>query len=1052
MKHRGRQRIHGGLVCSALSFAIAAAIGIAPMDAIAQASQATAEVQNYDIPAGSLRESLSAFGAQNQVQVVYRPELVADKQAPALRGAFAADVALQRLLEGSRLTWRRANARTYVLEPEQASNSGEPPRPRASVAPVEEEESFVGLPAIMVHGTRTLNMDIHRTADDPQPYVIFDRETIQQSSAQNLEGFLRDRLPMNANGLANGQWISQAGSQSTFNLRGLGANQTLILVDGRRLAPGPAGSGSPRQSDINGIPLSAVERIEVLPATASGIYGGSATGGVINIILRQDYVGTEVKVSHGNTFESDVADRRIDMSTGFNLEGGKTNVLLVASHSDLNPLKLGERAALVDRYYDIVRANAPGLLLPPNNPPLGATPNIRSADGTDLVLRDGTSLNSPITHIPAGYAGTAADGGQALVANAGSYGLGLAEGQQHVTGASTDIAQAPTSTALRATVRREFSPRVSTFLEADTSRTRTVGVFPYAAGAQISPYRVSASAPNNPFTGDILVTVPTDSLTGFLETEIKQDRATTGVVVALPAQWQGAANYTWARTRVRMDGAQGFSTGADVAAVSGGEVDVLRDTRAFPVDLLSLLNPGVFDGLQYIKFQEAALRFAGPLFDLPAGPLVLSTLLEYRDEEFSDATWTQPGATLFFPARSASAASVYVETKVPLVSERNARPGIQALELQLAARADEYRTLGRTGFVIAGSSTPVVSARNEISSVNPTVALRYQPSADVAIRTSYATGFVPPGVGQLAPSLNTVPITLIDPRRGDTPTTLDAGQVLQGGNPDLNPEESRSWSLGVIVTPRFAEGLRLSLDYTRIRKTDNIASYPTGVLGLLNDEALFPDRVQRGPNLPGDPAGWAGPITLLNNTLFNIASAEIEALDLQVDYSLTTEFGTFSVSGVATRQLHLKTTTLDGQPTLENVGVTYNNPQRFTGNAELKWQQHGWTAGWLARHYDAYLTANPSVPGNAAVIALQGNDGRVPSQTYHDLFVSWTPELSPRSVPRFLLGAEFQFGLRNVFDKTPPFDANVYNLIRLFHSPLGDPLGRSWQVAVSKRF
>lgn len=75
-----------------------------------------------------------------------------------------------------------------------------------------------------------------------------------------------------------------------------------------------------------------------------------------------------------------------------------------------------------------------------------------------------------------------------------------------------------------------------------------------------------------------------------------------------------------------------------------------------------------------------------------------------------------------------------------------------------------------------------------------------------------------------------------------------------------------------------------------------------------------------------------------------------------------------------------------------------------------------------------------------------------PSQTYHDLFVTWISELSGHTVSRALAGTELQLGICNVFDKTPPFDANVYNTFRTYHSPLGEPLGRSYQVAITKRF
>jgi outer membrane receptor protein involved in Fe transport len=790
-----------------------------------------------------------------------------------------------------------------------------------------------------------------------------------------------------------------------------------------------------------------------LPATASGIYGGSATGGVINIILRNDYDGTEVKVIYGNTFQSDVAERRIDLSTGFDSEDGRTNLLLSGSYSDLNPLTTSERESLLERYYAIARANAPEVLLPPNNPPLGSTANIRSANGSNLVLRDTTPLNSPITHIPLGYAGTSTDGGQALVANDGSYNLGLADGLQHATSTGSQIGAAPRNAAFRAVLRQEFTSRVSAFLETGADQVRAVGPLAYTNGAQISPYRVSAAAPNNPFNTDILVTVPSNSFS-YAETpgtETERYRATGGLIVALPGEWRATAEYTWARTRIDYVGSGGFSTGADTAAVLNGTVDVLRDTNIYPVDLMSYLTVEPFSGVQEIGFRNAALRFAGPILELPGGAMTLSTLLEYSNEKFPGTTLDRPGQHIFYPGRSSSAASVYVETVIPLVSAKNRRAGVEALEVQLAARADEYRTLGRTGFVTVGSTTPIVTARNETQSINPTIAIRYEPLEDLVLRTSYGTGFVAPTVAQLASSFNVTPFTIVDPRRGNTSTSLAPGQLVQGGNPNLDPEKSESWSAGIIWSPQFASGLRVSLDYTRIRKTDNIATYPSG-LGIINDEAQFPDRVQRGERLPGDPAGWAGPITLLDLSLLNVAGAKAETLDLQLDYALETAIGTFSVSGVATRQMHLESQALASLPIQENVGLSYINPQEYVGNLELKWRHHAWTASWFSRYYDSYFTADPAVASNAAHIRLQGNGGRVPSQSYHDLTVNWASDYSGRDVSGFLTGTEFQLGIRNIFDKTPPFDANIYNTVRTFHSPLGDPLGRTWQAAITKRF
>jgi iron complex outermembrane receptor protein len=1060
-----------------------------PLLAAAQGAHA------LDISEQELAEALRAVGRQTNTNIIFDPAVAKGLRAQSLRARLTADEALERLLAGTRLAANRTSASTIVIQKQNAPAPVAPAPAKASTESTEKEdgstrkeaqnrsfwdrfrlaqateepetvardavgtarstasapETVAVVPEVLVVGSRSLNMDIRRTRDDAQPYVIFDREKIEQSGATSLEGFLRDRLAMNTNGTPNALRPTQVGNQSSFNLRGLGATQTLILVDGRRLPPGPATGSSPRQADLNGIPMSAVQRIEVLPATASGIYGGSATGGVINIVLRRDYAGSEFKLAYGNTFESDVASRRIDASTGFNLEGGRTNLLITGSFTDENPLTLAERPFLVERYYDIARANAPGLLQPPNVPPLGSTTNIRSANGSNLVLDNGTPLEASYTHVPVGYAGAATDGGSALVANAGTYNLALANSSQSITGAATQIAANPRMAAVQATLHREFSQRLRAFLEISGSRNETIVQGTTSLGSSNTPYRVAANASSNPFNTDIIVTVPDGSLNTRFETELTQRRATAGLVATLPGNWHAGADYTWARTSYDQGG---FSTGAgtDSAAVLSGAVDVIRDTNAYPANLSSYAT--VFDlyGLQHITLGDAVVRFAGPLFELPAGPVGATALLEYRTEEFSEMTTALPPMVLFVPGREASVASVYLETKIPLVSAKNALPGVRSLELQLAGRMDEYRTTGRTGFVIVGTDTPVVTARNETSSVNPTLALRWLPAEDLAVRLSYGTGFVAPDVGQLSPSLSLGESRFADPRRGGTTTVLPAGGALQGGNPNLGPEESESWSAGLVLTPRFVPGLRLSVDYTRIEKTNNIAGYPGGLQALLNDEAQFPDRIQRGPNLPGDPAGWAGPVTFLDTTLLNIASAEVEAFDFQLDYTFSTAIGTFAFNGIATRQTHYKTRALASLPEVENVGITYSSPQGFSGSGELSWQHRGWSAGWLARYYDDYFTVNPSLITSAANLTLQGNGGRVPSQMYHDVFVSWRPGFSGEGAARLLADTDWRLSVRNIFDKVPPFDANFYNIFRTYHSPLGDARGASWQLAVTKRF
>ena len=279
---------------------------------------ALAEKRSFRIDAQDAAAALMEFGKQAGLQILFAYDRVKGFKTNSLEGSYEPLEAVRLLVEGTGLQVSEQTTGVLVIEPRKSSSPeatggeaaqrGEGDAARIKIAAaqdlsgeaapqttrrpkqdrVELEEVVLTVPEVLVLGKRTLNADIARTEDDPQPYVVFDREALQQSSAQNLEAFLRDRLPMNAGGLANGLRVTQFGAQSQFNLRGLGANQTLILVDGRRLPPGPAFGATPGQANINGIPLAAIERIEVLPATASGNYGGSATGGVIKIIKRQD--------------------------------------------------------------------------------------------------------------------------------------------------------------------------------------------------------------------------------------------------------------------------------------------------------------------------------------------------------------------------------------------------------------------------------------------------------------------------------------------------------------------------------------------------------------------------------------------------------------------------------------------------------------------------------------------------------------------------------------------------------------------------------------------
>ncbi|WP_161965821.1 TonB-dependent receptor domain-containing protein [Steroidobacter cummioxidans] len=1015
-------------------FAIGALVGTS-ITASAAELQTT---YTFSIPSQSMSAALLTFAEQAKIQVMTASADLTGLTSPGVSGEHTVSEALQALLQGSGLRFRVISADAVAVEPL---------APRADAN--DGTRTIRGVPEILVTGSRVLNMDIRRDRDDPQPYSIFDQAQIEHSGAASVEDFLKMRLTMNSQATTMSQQTAAAFSNnSSINLRGLGASQTLILIDGRR-QPSFPNFGNAAQADLNGIPLAAIERIEVLPTTASGIYGGSATGGVVNVVMRRDYEGAEVNVRYEDSVRGDAPNQRVDLAAGINLFGGKTNVMLAGSYmegeqpkyGDRNFWQRGRRNVLANSGNDYRALELIG------DPPLGATPNIRSITGENLVLDNGTPLGSAITHVPAGYTGLASgDGGAALVAQAGTYNIQPSNTAQTVGGSRAQLGQDPQLKSMSLTVRQEIAPSVQGFLQANASQSVQRFDLDAIIGQGNTVYTLPAAAPGNPFQQDIRVTVPSASELRRLQSETEGRSVAGGLIIKLPRNWVTGLDYTWARSEFEYASQFASNLGGPRAAVTAGTVDVLRDTARDPINFLPYLDSGAgSQGNFNVTLKAASARFAGPLWALPGGDMQLTVLAEYREELLGNGASSNFSTAgifnrYFYPSRSQSVRSAYAELRMPWISARNSLPGVQSLELQLAVRHDDYTTRGSNSQLLippSGEITGIVRSTNEVASTDPTFALLYQPVRDVTLRASYGTGFLPPSVGQVVPGSPVLGAGAgADPLRGDTP--VGTALITNGGNPNLRAEDSESWSAGLILTPRAIPGLRVSLDYTKIKKND-IISTPT-IETLVN---FFPERITRGPNLPSDPAGWAGPIVEIDATLINVAKAQVEAFDLQADYEIDTAFGRFTPFVFASRQTHFLQQFLPNGVVLDNVGVTSANPLKLKGNVGLNWRHGAWSVGWAARYFDSYLSSM-----SATINRWQGNGGRVSSQTYHDVFATY--HFSADSPAAVFADSEVTLGIKNLFDKAPPFDAN--NTYNGYYSTFGDPRLASYWLGIKKRF
>jgi iron complex outermembrane receptor protein len=335
----------------------------------------------FDIRGESLQAALRQFAEQSGLQVSYFTKIAEGHGAPPVSGTLTAEQALQTLLSASGLRFERIDSRTVAIysatsQREITAVSGETgamqlPRPklmrlaRASenlgssnetIAPNLRREEI--LEEVVSTGTH-----IRGVVNDTAPLIVMDRQYIERSGFTSMQQLV-DSLPMNFKGGSSGATESAEfgaapayGQNLTrgtgFNLRGLGSVATLTLINGRRVAPSAQG----QFVDVSTIPMSAVERVEVLSDGASAIYGADAIAGVVNIILRKDYEGAETSLIYGSA--SDGAFDNASLAQTFGTSWDTGNTLLVLEGRRRSALDVKDRDYMME-----AGARAPTWILP----------------------------------------------------------------------------------------------------------------------------------------------------------------------------------------------------------------------------------------------------------------------------------------------------------------------------------------------------------------------------------------------------------------------------------------------------------------------------------------------------------------------------------------------------------------------------------------------------------------------------------------------------------------------------------------------------------------
>ena len=267
------------------------------------AAEPPASSVRFAIPAGSLDRALQALATQSRVQILYAPELVEQRRSPGLQARMPAEQALELVLRDAGLRAVQINANTYLIERAPAPAASATVAQPAATQPREEP---VELASVEVTGTHIPRASIDVVT--PAPLTRINRAQIEASGYETLLELLSHQPgvishhPVDV--ATDGGFQSQQpfAAAATTSLYGLGPRATLILVDGRRVANyGLASADLGGLTDLNGIPLSMVDRIEIMRGGASAIYGADAMAGVINIILTREQNGGAVVPRYGGS-------------------------------------------------------------------------------------------------------------------------------------------------------------------------------------------------------------------------------------------------------------------------------------------------------------------------------------------------------------------------------------------------------------------------------------------------------------------------------------------------------------------------------------------------------------------------------------------------------------------------------------------------------------------------------------------------------------------------------------------------------------------------------
>ena len=812
--------------------------------------------------------------------------------------------------------------------------------------------------------------------EGPSPVTVIRREDIQRSAGQNLVDVL-NTLPV-AN-LGSSSETRQSGNSfapgtSQISLRGLGAQTTLVLLNGRRVANyGFAQNVNEAFVDLNSIPVSAIERIEILKEGASAIYGSDAIAGVVNIILRKDFTGVEISGGLGTSQERDADETRASLTAGFgDLSRNRFNVMATLDYYKRDPLfgsdRERSRTADYRRFYGGIDFRSPT-----GNPGtfLTAASTIPAAQrlprNTPFPTCSAEALDQALDPL-----GTCAYNFMADVMilpeteRKGVFGRGVLD----------------------------ITSNLQAFLEAGFNRNSSFRQLAPTPDALTLP----AGHPSNPYPFAVGIRYRFTDVGPRLDEAISE---TTRMVAGLRGnfgRWDWEAAYVYAKNEIENTGFNYIPIARRNALIAGRQYNFVNNAAN---------DPALVAGLRYSptrigesEMKSADVKVSGSLMELPGGSLGLAVGAERREESVLDRP--DPLSALGQIIGSGGTAAAGERTANGFFAELSV-PILRNLEAQIAVRHERYSDYG--------------------TSTVPKYAMAFRATPNMMFRAGYSEGFRAPALAELylgqsisfqaavdTPRCNAYRAAFgtTDPRSTAACASLQIRGLI-GGNPDLTAETSENYNIGMVwdITPR----LSTAFDVYQINHKQRIDT-PTAAF-IINNPDQFPGSVTRDPQTANDIiAGSLGPIVGtasderigIRRVYFNASQQKTRGIDWEMRYRIPMgASGQLSLNTLNTYVDYFRRAVAPNAPLSELAGR--DRFPRYRGVHSAVWTTGAWETVLTYNLVGSYFQVNQPITG----VNL-----KVDKWHTFDFQASFT------GIKNLRLTA----GVRNLTDEDPPFYNN----------------------------